>query len=140
MVRSTARRCHWRAGANFHLGRHEEALRCLERAQDIYAALDYRTEHAYLHAMFGEVFTGQGKLHLAIEHSQKALVLYREAGDQGGEVRAIADLGIAHGALGAHQEAVSYLEHGIALAREAGELPLEGKTHKELGIVLAKLG
>ncbi len=128
------------AGANFHLNRHDEALRCLERAQDIYTALDYRTEHAHLHAMFGEVFTGQGKLHLAIEHSQKALVLYREAGYQGGEARAIADLGIAHSALGAYQEAVSYLEHGIALAREAGELPLEGKTHKELGIVLAKLG
>src|ERR1700753_1643427 len=60
--------------------------------------------------------------------------------DAGGEVRAIADIGIAHSALGAHQEAVSYLEHGIALAREAGERPLEGKTHKELGIVLAKLG
>lgn len=29
---------------------------------------------------------------------------------------------------------------GIALAREAGTLPLEGKTHKELGIVLSKLG
>jgi DNA-binding SARP family transcriptional activator/tetratricopeptide (TPR) repeat protein len=128
------------AGANFHLGRPEEALRCLERAQDIYNVLEYRTEHAYLHAMFGEVFTSQGKLDLAIEHSQKALALYREAGYRGGEVRAIADIGIAHRALGAYPEAVSYLEHGITLAREAGTLPLEGKTHKELGIVLSKLG
>jgi tetratricopeptide (TPR) repeat protein len=128
------------AGANFHLNRPDEALRCLERAQDIYTALEYRAGQAYLHAMFGEVLTSQGKLDLAIEHSQKALLLYREAGYRGGEVRAIADIGIAHSALGAYQEAVSYLEHGIALAREAGTLPLEGKTHKELGIVLSKLG
>jgi DNA-binding SARP family transcriptional activator/tetratricopeptide (TPR) repeat protein len=128
------------AGANFHLNRPDEALRCLERAQAIYVALEYRTELAYLHAMFGEVFTREGKVHLAIEHSQKALALYEEAGYRGGEVRAIADIGIAHSALGEHHEAVPYLERGIALAQEAGTLVLEGKTHKELGIVLSKLG
>jgi DNA-binding SARP family transcriptional activator/tetratricopeptide (TPR) repeat protein len=128
------------AGANFHLNRHDEALRCLERAQAIYTDLGYRTEHAYLHARFGEVFTRQGKLHLAIEHSQKALELYQEAGYRGGEVRAIAAIGIAHSTLGGYQKAILCLEHGIALAQEAGALPLEGKTHKELGIVLSKLG
>jgi DNA-binding SARP family transcriptional activator/tetratricopeptide (TPR) repeat protein len=128
------------AGANFHLNRPDEAQRCLERAQAIYTVLGYRTEHAHLHAMFGEVFTRQGKLHLAIEHSQRALELYREAGHRAGEVRAIADIGIAHSALSEYQEAVSYLEHGIALAQEAGTLPLEGTAHKELGIVLSKLG
>ncbi|MBV9794313.1 MAG: tetratricopeptide repeat protein [Actinobacteria bacterium] len=128
------------AGANFQLNRPEEALRCLERAQAIYTVLGYRTEHAHLHAMFSEIYTGQGKLHLAIEHSQQALALYREAGDRDGEVRVIADIGIAHGALGAHQQAVSYLERGIALAQEAAARALEGKTHKELGIVLSRLG
>jgi DNA-binding SARP family transcriptional activator/tetratricopeptide (TPR) repeat protein len=128
------------AGANFHLNRHDEALQCLERAQAIYAVLGSGTDHAGLHAMFGEVFTRQGELHLAIEHSQKALELYREAGYRGGEVRAIADIGIARSALGEYQEAVSYLEHGIALAQEAAALPLEGRIRKELGIVLSKLG
>ena len=91
-------------------------MRCLERAQAIYTELGYTTEHAFLHSSFCVVFTRQGKLPLAIEHSYRALELYREAGYQRGEARAIADIGIARSALGEYQEAVSYLEQAVALA------------------------
>jgi DNA-binding SARP family transcriptional activator/tetratricopeptide (TPR) repeat protein len=128
------------AGANFHLNRHEETLRSLERAQAIYTELGYITEHAYVHSSFSRVFIHQGRLQLAIEHSQKALELYREAGYRRGEARAIEDIGVAHSALGEYQEAVSYLERGIALAHEAGQLAHEAGGRKELGIVFSKLG
>ena len=128
------------AGASFYLNRLDETVRYLERAQAIYLDLGYSTEHAYLHSSFGEVFTHQGKLQLAIEHNQQALRLYREAGYRRGEARAIADIGQAHSELGDYEEAVSYLEHGIALAQEVGKPHQEGKVRKDLGIVRSKLG
>ena len=128
------------AGASFYLGRPDEAVQYLERAQVIYTEAGFTTEHAYLHTSFGEVFNHQGKLELAIEHNQKALELYREAGYQRGEARAIANIGIVHSALGHYEEAVSYLEHGIALAQEVGKPHQEGGVRKDLGIVYYKLG
>ncbi len=128
------------AGACLYLNRPDEALRYLKRAQAIYTALGYNTEHAYLHSGFGQVFTHQGRLQLAIEHNQKALELYREAGDLRGEARAIADIGSAHSALGDYPAAVSHLERGIALAQEVGKPHQEGKVRKDLGVVRSKLG
>jgi tetratricopeptide (TPR) repeat protein len=128
------------AGASFYLNRLDETVRYLERAQAICTALGYTTQHAYLHSSFGEVFTHQGKLQLAIEHNQQALDLYREAGYRRGEARAIADIGQAHSALGDYEEAVSYLERGIALAQEVGKPHQEGKVRKDLGTVRSKLG
>jgi tetratricopeptide (TPR) repeat protein len=104
------------------------SLHSLDRAQAIYLELGYTTEHANLYVIFGEVFIGQGRLQLAIEHSRKALELYREAHHQGGVVRAIANIGIAHGQLGRYQEAVTHIRRGIALAHEVGIVQLEGKA------------
>ncbi len=128
------------AGASFYLSRPGEAVHYLERARDIYTALGYTTEHAYLHSNFGEIYTQQGKLQLAIEHNLKALELYREAGYRRGEARAIADIGEAHSALGDYREAVSCLERGITLAQEVGKPHQEGKVRKDLGIVYSRLG
>ena len=128
------------AGVSFYLNRLDESVRYLERAQAIYTALGYTTEHAYLHSSFAEVFTYQGRLPLAIEHNRKALELYREAGYRRGEARAIADIGEALSALGDYEDAVTYLERGIALAQEVRKPHQEGKVRKDLGIVRAKLG
>ena len=128
------------AGASFYLSRPDETVHYLERAQSIYTALGYTTEHAYLHSNFGEVYTHQGELQLAIEHNLKALELYRKAGYRRGEARAIADIGEAHSALGDYEEAVSCLDHGITLAQEVGKPHQEGKVRKDLGIVCSKLG
>jgi DNA-binding SARP family transcriptional activator/Flp pilus assembly protein TadD len=128
------------AEASFHLHRHADSLRYLERAQAAYQELGYTTEHAYLHAIFGQVYLRQGRLQLAIEHSAKALELHREARHRCGEARAKADIGIAHGKLGRYQEAVSHIESGIALAQAAGMVEQEGKARKELGIVLSAMG
>jgi DNA-binding SARP family transcriptional activator/tetratricopeptide (TPR) repeat protein len=127
------------AEASFHLNRPVDSLRYLGRAQAAYQQLGYTTEHAYLHAIFGEVFIRQGKLQLAIEHSGKALELYREARHRSGEVRAIGDIGIANRELGRYREAVSHIQSGIVLAHEVGTLHQEGKARKELGIVLSKM-
>jgi DNA-binding SARP family transcriptional activator/tetratricopeptide (TPR) repeat protein len=128
------------AGASFYLNRHDETVRYLVRAQAIYSALGYTTEHAYLHSSFAQVFTHMGELPLAIDHSRKALELYQEAGRRRGEARAISDIGEAQSMLGNFEAAVSYLERGIALAREVGKPDLEGKVRKDLGIVRCKLG
>jgi DNA-binding SARP family transcriptional activator/tetratricopeptide (TPR) repeat protein len=127
------------AEASFHLRRHADSLRYLERAQAVYQELGYTTEHAYLHAIFGQVFIRQGRLQLAIEHSGKALELHREAGHRCGEARATADIGVAQGKLGRYEEAVSHIQRGIALAQEMGMAEQEGKARKELGIVLTKM-
>jgi tetratricopeptide (TPR) repeat protein len=75
----------------------------------------------------------------AANQSANALELYRHARYRGGEVRAIADIGIAHSKLGRYQEAVSHLQRGIALAQEVGTVQQEGKARKELGIVLSQM-
>ncbi len=128
------------AEASFHLHRHADSLRYLQRAQAAYQELEYTTEHAHLHAIFGQVYIRQGRLQLAIEHSAKALELHREARHRCGEARAMADIGIAHGKLGRYREAVSHIESGIALAQAAGMVEQEGKARKELGIVLSAMG
>jgi hypothetical protein len=50
------------AEASFRLRLHADSLRYLERAQATYQKLGYPTEHAYLHAIFGEVFIRRGTL------------------------------------------------------------------------------
>jgi hypothetical protein len=68
------------------------------------------------------------------------LALYREAGYRRGEARAIADIGMTQSALGDHEEAVSRLERGIALAEEISTPHQEGKVRKDLCIVRVRLG
>jgi DNA-binding SARP family transcriptional activator/tetratricopeptide (TPR) repeat protein len=127
------------AEASFHLHRHADSLRYLERAQAVYQELGYTTEHARLHAIFGQVLIRQGRPQLAIEHSRKALELHREARHRCGEARAITDIGIAHGKLGQYQQAILKIRSGIALAQGAAMVEQEGKARKELGIVLSKM-
>ena len=128
------------AGAALHLNWHDETVRYLERAQAIYTELGYSAEQANLDALFGLVFTRQGKLRLAIEHSQKALELYRGAGCRRGEARAIVAIGTAQSMLGDYEQAVSHIERGIAFTQEAGTLREEGKARKDLGVVHSRLG
>jgi tetratricopeptide (TPR) repeat protein len=128
------------AGACFYLSRHDEAGQCLRRAEAIYAGLGYTAEHAYLHTGFGEIFAHRGQLQRAIEHHEKALELYREAGYRRGEARAIADIGMAQSVLGEYEEALPRLERGIALAHEVSIVHQEGKARTDLGVVRLSLG
>jgi len=127
------------AEASFHLHRHADSLRYLERARAAYRELGYTTEHAYLHAILGQVLIRQGRLELAIEHSTKALELHREGRHRCGEARAITDIGIAQGKLGRYREAVAQIQSGIALGQAAAMAEQEGKARKELGIVLSRM-
>jgi tetratricopeptide (TPR) repeat protein len=76
----------------------------------------------------------------AREILQRALRLYREAGDRMGEGRVLHTLTISHQALGEYEEGRQLALHTLDLVQEIGDRPREGSLWISLGYQAACLG
>ena len=76
----------------------------------------------------------------ALPQYERALALYREAGDQQGETTALRCIGVCHRRLGEFQTALKHLEAVLSRTRELGQRQAEAETLNNLGLVHWELG
>jgi len=76
----------------------------------------------------------------ALPQYERALALYREAGDQLGETTALRCIGVCYRRLGEFRTALERLEAVLARTRELGQRRAEAETLNNLGLVCWELG
>lgn len=114
-------------------GHSDAALRSLQRAEDLYRVLNWKTELARAHANKAIVLAQDGDLEQARSQTMVALELIRGTSSKLSEARALNELARVDRLLGRVPEAISALKNSIALLADAdvGELAL---AHRELGL------
>ncbi|MEO3770682.1 BTAD domain-containing putative transcriptional regulator [Micromonospora sp. B9E7] len=105
------------ADSCYYFAANEEALDLLSRAQKIFAEHGMLAEQAMVHTSLHRIHSELGQHERALEETDKALVLYRTAGVEQGEIWSSAARGRSLVRLGALDEGMSCLAD--ALARNA---------------------
>ncbi len=121
------------AGACHFLGRDDQALAELEQTRELFRALGYTTEYAYLHSNFGAVYAGQGRHDQAIEHYWRAHGLYDAIGHEKGRAGSLEGIGSCHAQQGKYSEAISFAEKAMVIFSDAGDRNGEGTCWTRLG-------
>ena len=110
------------------LGRHDEALEHLNRAQHIFTTLEDSGSVAQVNETRARVFLAQNRFADA-EHAATAAVKILERGDEQSLLsEAVATCGIALARLDRHQEAFDYLSRSAEIAEVAGDRVASGRT------------
>ncbi len=120
---------------------HQQALEIARQSQDTIC------EIASLNHL-SRTSTLQQDFETALGHSQRALILARQAGDRVGQANALANLGYSQVAQGQtqllepeqYETLLSYLEQGVTLSEQVGDRPSQALCANSLGIAQLKLG
>jgi tetratricopeptide (TPR) repeat protein len=111
-----------RLGLLFHaLGRNDEALEHMTRAEELWQQLDNRPRMASSLERFGFVYLDQGNVDLAIDRFTRALAEYRTAGENRNTGLALISLGRALTTAGRPADATGFLAQA---ADVLGSLPV----------------
>lgn len=113
---------------------HQQALEVARQAQDVpceIASLNHLSRTSVRLKQFDA----------AIGHSQRALILARQAGDTIGQANALTNLGLSQVAQGQAQwpdpdqyaTILGYLEQGLALSEQVGDIPSQALCANSLG-------
>ena len=123
----------YRAVAQNHLGRTEEARRDLLRAVELGERAGARPE--LLHALLGLGTTEylMGRYDVAVAHYERGLGLARSFGDRWEETAFLTNLGEAELRAGRTAAAEKHLARGLDLAVELGNQPIEAGLLDALG-------
>jgi len=129
----------YRRRARFHeaAGRLEEARK---DAQEALKLSQGPAERAEAHLVLGNVALDEGDLPQAQNHYERALRLYEEAEEEGGQAQALNNLGIVFYYLGAYEEARARYERALELNRRRNDPREMGKVLNNLGDVYGLLG
>lgn len=120
---------------------HQQALDIAREAHDIpcqIASLNHLSRTQVMQMDYAD----------AIDMSQRALILARQAGDRAGEANALANLGYSEVAQAQDQVlepeqyelTLSYLQQGLRLSEQVGDRPSQALCANSLGIALVMLG
>jgi DNA-binding SARP family transcriptional activator/tetratricopeptide (TPR) repeat protein len=121
------------AGACHFLGHDDQALAELQRARELFHALGYTTEHAYLHGNFGTVYASLGRHDQAIGHYRRANELYEAMGHEKGKAASLEGIGSCHARQGRYTEAISFAQQAMVIFRGAGDRNGESTCWTRLG-------
>jgi len=130
------------------MGHYEQAQRFHQQGLDIARqAQDTGCEVASLNHL-SRTSTLQQNFEVALDHSQRALILARQAGDLVGQANALANLGYSQVAQGQgqllepeqYETLLIYLEQGVTLSEQVGDRPSQALCANSLGIAQLKLG
>jgi tetratricopeptide (TPR) repeat protein len=122
-------------------GHHADALTINDRTRRLARQLGNRTEEAHALIGLGTARLRTAEYGSATESFERALDLFREAGDQLGEATALYNLGvIQHRGLSRYGDALQYLHLALALFREVGDPTAEASVLNNLGIIERRLG
>jgi len=95
---------------------------------------------ADIYDCLGKVYNTLGKNSEALQCYEKALGIWREIGNRGGEGTTLNGLGSVYKVLGKKAEALKYYEEALSIRREVGDRIREGETLSNLGVVYHYLG
>ncbi|MEW2428742.1 BTAD domain-containing putative transcriptional regulator [Micromonospora sp. NPDC047644] len=128
------------AGARHYFGAHQESLELLSDALRIFAESGMLLEQAVVHLNLHRTYTDLGRHECAIEHSDRALALYRTVGVEDAEIWTSETRGRSLVMLGATDQARQCLERALALAEKAGRKPDESEIRMSLARYLVQIG
>lgn len=129
------------------LGRYDLAQQFHERAlESAREVKDQRCEIANLNHL-SRTFVMQQDFEAAIAHSQRALILARQAGDRIGEANALANFGYSEISRAQEQavepeqieSVLTYLEQGLKLSEQVQDRPSEALCANSLGVAQVML-
>ena len=115
---------------------HTEALAALRIARQ----MGDRPLHAQALSNLGEAIYNLGDIPAAEKYQQEALELWTELGDQSGQGLALIALGYYCSLQAKPQQAISYFQQGVNVARSANNLRVEAMALNGLANVTAKAG
>jgi tetratricopeptide (TPR) repeat protein len=116
-----------------HLGRVEEAIAHLGRAQRLYRAVADTAGEARVHFDLCWIHHRQADYRRSLEHAQQALDLFRAMDHPSGQARALNTVAFGHNSLGDHERALAAAEQAIRLHQEIGDRYGEADTWDTLG-------
>jgi tetratricopeptide (TPR) repeat protein len=128
------------AGARHSFGDNEEALRLLFAALRIYEERDMRIEQALVHTNAHRVYSALGRHHLAVEHSKKALSLYRALGNRRSENLCLFHQGKSLLDMGRFDEAIQVLRQVLDVNHQVGRRHEEAEIRNAIAVNLAAFG
>ncbi|MFG1885766.1 BTAD domain-containing putative transcriptional regulator [Micromonospora sp. NPDC049102] len=128
------------AGARYLLGAHEEALHLLDEAARTYRDRDMRLEQALVHNNFQEVFSALGRHDRALEHSAKALSLFRLLHNRRGQLGSLLRRGRSLTAQGKVTESIGVLREALDLSQRVGRAHEESEIRAAVADNLAETG
>lgn len=91
-------------------------------------------------ANIAAAYRNLGQCEQALEYSQRALAIARQAGDRHIEGNRLANIGNIHYGLGQHREALDFYERALAISRETGDISGECARLGNIGNVYYGLG
>ena len=128
------------AGARFSFGAGDEAIGLLAAAQTINAEHDMVLEQGLVHSNLRSIHNAADRDQMALEHAEKALRLYRVAGDRHAETIGLWGVGQAMARLGRLSESTASLECALHLALELGHVHVESEIRSDLAANLVRSG
>ena len=69
----------------------------------------------------------------AIKFHQQSLIIAKETGEKGTEVKAYTNLGCVYDSLGDYEKAIEFHQQSLSIAKEIGDKDVEQKTYTSLG-------
>jgi DNA-binding SARP family transcriptional activator/tetratricopeptide (TPR) repeat protein len=120
-------------------GRGREAWPLFRQALRQAEAIGDHGSQAYIHGSLGWLASREERPADALNHSRRALELYRTA-DHPGQVMMLIDVGCGHARLGNHQEALTYCTQALAGVRELGARNWENAVWELFGDIYQQLG
>ena len=128
------------AGARYSFGDYEEALRLLFAALHIYEERGMRLEQALVHTNAHRVYSALRRHDLAVEHSKKALLLFRELGNRRSENLSLFYQGKSLLDMGHLDQAIPVLQEVLDVNQRVGRGIEEGEIRNAIAVNLAELG
>jgi tetratricopeptide (TPR) repeat protein len=114
------------------MGQHHKALGVHREALQLARAVDSLSGRAHAHSGIGSAFRGLGRIEESVPHMARALLLFRELGDNKEEAWVGNQLGISYARLGNIDKAITIFKQALELAREIGV--------RETAVILSNLG
>jgi tetratricopeptide (TPR) repeat protein len=126
--------------AHLHLveGRPQEALRSLQRVEDVYRTLGFASERGAAHLARGIVLNREERFAEAREELDRALATFESTGARIYQIRVLVELGRLERLDGRHERARELLERAIVVVGDTDAL-MEASAHRELGALLMQV-
>ncbi|MGC4857116.1 AfsR/SARP family transcriptional regulator [Micromonospora sp. DT4] len=128
------------AGARYSFGDNEEALRLLAEALQIYEKEGMRFEQALVHSNLHRVYSALCRHDIAIEHSRRALSLFRDLGNRRSENLSRFHQGKYLVDMRHFNEAIKVLTQVLEVNQQIGRGIEEGEIRNVIASNLAELG